>query len=447
MDKLLKLFGKLGTKSATGDDTPIDNTPVDNTPVDNTQGDNVPVNNTPINNIPQNTPQNTPVNNIPVDNTHQDISQDTHISTHVDIQVNTTDDGKSYVEGLTNGVGIVDDVRCDLHKQTHGHQESPNRTRAIREYLEDTGLYGKLTKIPPREFSINYLLLGENGKHSITPEQKVTIMNVCSDDPILRATHTQAHICNIVNACINYPHRDLGNDVSLTGPSSLLSTLVACGSVIAAVDVVLDSKMGVNNIFCNVRPPGHHCSADKPRGFCPFNNVAIGANYALTKSNIKKVLIFDWDLHVGDGTSEIFYDNPNVLWCSFHRGTDFYPSTGERSDTGKVNNIMNFPQPHGVSVDKYISQFDNEFMPRAIEFMPDLIFISCGFDSHKDDTYHELPLDYEHFNYMTGKLLDLANISCNGKLISVLEGGYNTNIISKCAYEHINTMLTHRTRY
>jgi len=312
-------------------------------------------------------------------------------------------------------IGIVDDERCDLHVQEANHQESPERTKAIRSYLKASGLYNVLKKIPAKKLE--------------------------SNDPILEAVHSKEHIQTIIDACTKHARKNLGPDMTVNGIPSLTSALVAAGSVVAAVDAITDPSSGVKRVFCNVRSPGHHASSTKSTGFCIYNNIAVAAKHALTKPNIKRVLIFDPDLHAGDGTSQIFWAEKNVLWCSFHRGTDFYPYTGSKSEKGQYNNIMNFPFPSNVTAAEYIKQFDTEFIPRAREFKPDMIFISCGFDSHKDDLYHALPLDYEHFEYMTKELVKLADDCSEGRIVSALEGGYTPDVIAKCADVHIRALF------
>lgn len=313
-------------------------------------------------------------------------------------------------------VGIVDDTNCDLHiNGDETHIESSNRTKYIRKYLEKTGLLDKLEKISPS--------------------------NVKKED--ILCVHSLRHLDKVINKCDKNVSTMVDcEDVYVNGKNSLISSFAAIGSVIGAVDYLLnsDNKTDVKQIFCNVRPPGHHACSDKAAGFCLFNNVAIGVAKALKYPNINKVLIFDWDLHHGDGTQKIFYDNVNVMYCSFHREAPFYPNDGFKEQTGYHSNILNYPLKKNITSSDYLKLFNDDFLPKAQQFNPDLVFISCGFDSHKDDTYHELPLDYPDYNYMTTKLIKLSK---NNLLISVLEGGYNPDIIGKCVINHINTMLNY----
>lgn len=313
-------------------------------------------------------------------------------------------------------VGIVDDERCELHIQTPEHQESPERVRAIRKKLKATGLYKKLIRIEPLEPTREDLL----------------------------SVHTNKYVNKVMRVCSNYGKAMIDNDdVRVSGEDSLVSAGVAVGGVLAAVDAVINSPH-IRKVFCNVRPPGHHASSHRAAGFCIFNNVAIGAKKALTYPNINSVLIFDWDLHHGDGTQQVFKCGKDVMVVSFHRAKPFYPDSGSIDEKGKHFNIHNYPQHENSTIEDYMNNFYQDFLPKAHEFNPDLVFISCGFDGHKDDYYGALPLDYNHYKLMTKSLCDLANRCCDGRLISVLEGGYTPNVIADCAAVHINELLSNK---
>ena len=310
-------------------------------------------------------------------------------------------------------VGIVDDERCEKHIQTKNHQECPNRLKVTRKYLkgknpQKIALYDKLIQIQPTPITLNDLL----NVHD--PDYLNTLNGL---------TKRKVTFCDDV----------------IANKNSVEAALVAAGGVMAAVDTVIQG-VGINKVFCNIRPPGHHASSSEAAGFCLLNNIAIGVNRALfptenKPNNIKKALIFDWDLHHGDGTEEIFKNNPQVLYCSFHCSY-IYPHTGHTSQ----GNIHNYPLDENVTSDEYMTKFYT-FLEKAYDFQPDIVFISCGFDSHKDDIYHVLPLDYRHFEIMTRQLCKLANSCCRGRLISVLEGGYDVNVLAKCVFTHIQTLL------
>ena len=309
-------------------------------------------------------------------------------------------------------VGIVDDERCELHFQEPDHQESPDRVRVIREKLQSTGLYPKLIKLEPLEPTRDDLL----------------------------AVHTNRYVNKVIRTCSNYKHAMIdSNDVWVNGEASLISAGVAVGSVLSAVEAVVSGKL--DKVFCNIRPPGHHASSHKASGFCIFNNVAIGVKKALTYPGINKVLIFDWDLHHGDGTESIFKCNKNVMFTSFHRGPPFWPGSGHPGVSGKHRTVRNYPQTAEEGTDKYMENFYHHFLPAARKFNPDLIFISCGFDGHKEDLYEALPLDYQDFKILTKEMCQLANNCCDGRLISVLEGGYTLDVLKECAHIHINELM------
>ncbi len=313
----------------------------------------------------------------------------------------------------TYQVGIVDDKRCELHIQEDGHRESPERIRAIRKKLKTTGLYEKLIHIEPVEPTKEELML----------------------------VHTNKYINKVVRICTKYEKGMIDNeDVRVTGEYSLVSAGVAVGGVIAAVNVVLNSK-DIRKVFCNIRPPGHCASSHETSGYCIFNNVAIGAKKALQHPKIKRVLILDWDLHHGDGTERIFKCSKNVMFASFHLSKPFHRNSGEADFKGKYYNVHNYPQYEDSTSEGYMRLFYEDFLPKAKEFNPDIIFISCGFDSHQDDMYGSLSLTTNHFKVMTKELCLLANHCADGRLISVLEGGYTPDVIADCAAVHVNELL------
>lgn len=283
--------------------------------------------------------------------------------------------------------------------------------------------------------------------------------------------HTKDYIKCVEDTCkqnkpVHFPPPS--TEISITDFSSLESIYAAPASVMGAVNLVcvgtqistqkLRESLAKNKkikpnyisnhpkrVFCNVRPPGHHAHADHGAGFCFINNVAVGAKYALTNyPHIKKILIIDWDLHHGDGTQDIFKDiedNSSVMYVSLHRGTDFYPGTGSLDDNTKYKNILNVPLKKNCTIDEYMHNFNNVVLPACYNYKPDLIMISAGFDSHKDDIYSELPLDYKDYSYMTRCIIDLAETCSNGRIVSVLEGGYSIHVLVGSVLAHVSTMI------
>lgn len=332
-----------------------------------------------------------------------------------------------------NAVAYVDDPLCDKHEFViEGHQESKSRTRAVRSAIKDY----KLDRFTERAGSI-----------SIAKGNLINVHALDYIDTLFKSGK--------FNKPVVIPSPS--TEISMSNIDSLGSVLAAAASVMGAVNVVCgnyeikkNKKNYINprirKVFCNVRPPGHHAHKEHGAGFCFINNVAIGADFAMTKYNVnvKKVFIFDWDLHHGDGTQDIFKNNHNVMCSSFHRGGEgsdyFYPGTG-LVHSNKAGNIINFPIGRDETVDSYMKKFNEELLPMAYKFDPDLVMISAGFDSHKDDLYHALPLDYCHFAEMTRSLAQLADKCALGRLVSVLEGGYTSDVLRKCAAVHIATLI------
>ena len=239
-------------------------------------------------------------------------------------------------------------------------------------------------------------------------------------DDILLTTHENNYL-NLVKS--SFPKKgfsSLDGD-TIISPGSKDATFDAVGSIIAAIDGV--EKKEFRNAFCGVRPPGHHSSQNKAAGFCILNSVSIGANYLLKKYKYKKVAIIDFDVHHGNGTQDIFYENENVLFISTHQ-YPYYPGTGSEQERGKFNNIFNIPLPAGISSEEYLNVFDR-VLKKLEEFRPEFILISAGFDAHEDDPLAQFNLKTEDYFTITKRVLETSKKFCNGKVVSILEGGYD----------------------
>ena len=218
--------------------------------------------------------------------------------------------------------------------------------------------------------------------------------------------------------------------------------LLAVGGVMAGVDAVMNGR--VDNIFCAVRPPGHHAGRASAMGFCFLNNVALGACYARAVYGVKRIFILDWDVHHGNGTQEIFEEDPLTYFCSIHEHPTFcFPGTGRRMEKGKGEGYgftLNLPVKPHTADREFLDLFEREVIPEIGRFRPDLIMVSAGFDAHKDDPIADLELTERSFVHMTQRICEMADMYCQGRIVSVLEGGYNGSSLTSSAIAHIKTL-------
>jgi len=256
------------------------------------------------------------------------------------------------------------------------------------------------------------------------------------DKSLLEITHNSSYI-NFVEK--SFPKQGLSflDGDTIISPGSKEATLDAVGSIISAIDGVQNKEF--KNAFCAVRPPGHHAEKNKAMGFCIYNNVAVGAHYLLEKYKLKKVAIIDFDVHHGNGTQDIFYNNEKVLYISTHQ-FPFYPGSGTEQEKGKYNNIFNIPLPAGTTSEEYLNAY--EFVLEKIkEFKPEFILLSAGFDGHKDDPLAQFQLKSQDFYEITKRTLELSKLYCNGKVVSILEGGYDLLALQESTKMHVNALL------
>jgi acetoin utilization deacetylase AcuC-like enzyme len=251
--------------------------------------------------------------------------------------------------------------------------------------------------------------------------------------------HTEEHIFRVQRFC--HEGRTALDPDTAVCPESFDVARTAVGGVFVAIDQVMLRE--VKNVFCMVRPPGHHATADEAMGFCLFNNVALGARYAQRHHACRKVLIVDFDAHHGNGTQAIFYEDDTVFYFSMHR-SPFYPGTGRESERVKgrgagFTRICPVPVTldHAVIVSLFVKALDEV----AEVFVPDIVLVSAGFDGYAGDPIAGLRLETRDFREMTQAIVELAAKSCSGRLVSVLEGGYDLNSLGECVEEHLRAMM------
>jgi acetoin utilization deacetylase AcuC-like enzyme len=256
------------------------------------------------------------------------------------------------------------------------------------------------------------------------------------DQSFLINTHSSEYI-DLVSK--SFPENGLAflDGDTVVSPGSKEATKDAVGSIITAIDGVQQKEF--KNAFCAVRPPGHHAEKDKAMGFCIYNNVAVGANYLIEKYKYNKVAIIDFDVHHGNGTQDIFYDNEKVLYISTHQ-YPYYPGSGSEKETGKFNNILNIPLEAGTTAEQYLNAYEN-VLKKLKEFKPEFLLFSAGFDAHINDPLAQLRLSSEDFYHLTKRTLQISKSLCNGNVVSILEGGYDLKALQESTQRHVDALI------
>ncbi len=255
-------------------------------------------------------------------------------------------------------------------------------------------------------------------------------------DEILLTTHQSDYI-NLVKSSFPKKGFSLLDGDTIISPGSKNATFDAVGSIITAIDGV--EKKEFKNAFCPVRPPGHHAEKNKAMGFCIFNNIAVGANYLIKKYNYKKIAIIDFDVHHPNGGQDIFYENKKVLLISTHQ-YPYYPGTGSEQEKGKFNNICNIPLPAGTSSEQYLNAFER-VLKKIEDFKPEFILISAGFDAHESDPLAQFNLKTEDYYTITKRILEASKKFSYGKVVSILEGGYDLSALRDSTKRHVDALL------
>ena len=256
------------------------------------------------------------------------------------------------------------------------------------------------------------------------------------DQSFLINTHSSEYI-DLVSK--SFPENGLAflDGDTVVSPGSKEATKDAVGSIITAIDGVQQKEF--KNAFCAVRPPGHHAEKDKAMGFCIYNNVAVGANYLIEKYKYNKVAIIDFDVHHGNGTQDIFYDNEKVLYISTHQ-YPYYPGSGSEKEIGKFNNVLNIPLEAGTTAEEYLNAYEL-VLKKLKEFKPEFLLFSAGFDAHIDDPLAQLRLSSEDFYQLTKRTLEISKSICNGNVVSILEGGYDLKALQDSTKRHVDALI------
>jgi len=309
-------------------------------------------------------------------------------------------------------VGLVRHAEYRKHLTGFGHPERPERLDAIDAALARAGLH----------------------------EETVALDAPLADDDYLLACHTPAYLA-LVKEDIARGARELSTGDTSVCSASLAVASRAAGGVRAAVDFVCGGKG--RRAFCAVRPPGHHAAASAGMGFCVFNNVALGARYALRAHKAARAAIIDWDIHHGNGTQDIFYEDGAVFYFSTHR-SPWYPGTGAPGETGAGKGkglILNKPFGAGAGRGEILGAFNGALVPAMRAFKPEIVFISAGFDSRVDDPLGGFTLTDEDFADLTRVVLQIADAYAGGRVVSVLEGGYGLEGLGLAVAAHVGAMV------
>ncbi len=274
------------------------------------------------------------------------------------------------------------------------------------------------------------------GLKKIQSKELIWLKPKTFDHKYLTLAHTSDYLKTLEQSFPKEGNYFLDGD-TLVCPGSRGAALDAVGSVLLAIDGVMNRDYV--NAFCSIRPPGHHAESKKAMGFCIYNNVAIGAHYLLDRYKLNKVAIIDFDVHHGNGTQEIFYDNKQVLYISSHQ-YPFYPGTGSTNETGNYNNILNIPLDAGTSGNVFLNAYETIFQKIKL-FKPEFILLSSGFDAHIDDPLAQVNLQSKDFSELTDRLIKVAKEVCDNKIVSVLEGGYDLMALQESTSLHVQSLL------
>jgi acetoin utilization deacetylase AcuC-like enzyme len=303
---------------------------------------------------------------------------------------------------------LISHPACLDHIVPQGHPERPDLLRAVEAALE-AEKFQVLARIEAPLASLETVALCH-------PMDYITALRDASPDEGLI---------------------QLDGDTAMS-PGTFEAALRAAGGGVLAVDEVLAKK--AHNAFVATRPPGHHAETARPMGFCLFDNAAIAARHAQNHHGIARVAIVDFDVHHGNGSQEIFWADKTVMYCSTHQ-MPLFPGTGAISESGEYNTVVNAPLRPGDGADKFKAAFEDRILPRLNEYKPELVIISAGFDAHYRDPLANLNLSEDDFAWATKKLMDLAESCAGGRVVSLLEGGYDLQALGNSVAAHVTALM------
>jgi acetoin utilization deacetylase AcuC-like enzyme len=303
---------------------------------------------------------------------------------------------------------VISHPACLEHNMGEGHPERPDRVRAIERALESEAFQMLTRDVAPR-----------------------------ADDSAIARVHPQDYIDAIRAAAPKHGRIALDADTSMS-TGTFEAALRAAGGAVFAVDEVMSGK--ARNAFVSTRPPGHHAEVATPMGFCFFNNAAIAARHAQKAHGAERVAIMDFDVHHGNGTQHIFWDDPSVIYASTHQ-MPHYPGTGAVRERGEHNQIVNAPLRSGDGGEAFREAMETAILPRLEAFAPDLVIISAGFDAHRRDPLGNLNLVEADFAWATRKLMGVARSHAHERVVSVLEGGYDLEGLSRSVAAHVTALM------
>lgn len=298
---------------------------------------------------------------------------------------------------------------CLEHRPGPHHPESPERLTAVVEALRTP----EFASLEWRDAPMG------------TVEQVQLIHDADYIDEIAQGAPTKGYVA-----------LDAGD--TIMSPGSWEAVMRCVGAACAGVDAVMDGQ--ARNVFCATRPCGHHAEPAKAMGFCIFNQAAIAAAYAYEVHKLERVAVVDFDVHHGNGTQEAFFNRPELFYASSHQ-SPFYPGTGARSETGVNHNIVNVPLPRGCDSAQFRAAISAQILPALRAFAPEILILSTGFDAHRSDPLAGMNLEDSDFQWITEELMQIADETCDGRIVSILEGGYSLNALATSTVAHVSALM------